>query len=180
MLLEETNATGVAAGRLRLSQWPSRGRAQRLTVYYLHDDTLGTPQSATDATRTCMGRLCTNRLDKLLSAHGHAKSLRLPGAVFRCRKRLEPHGFRDYLPALGRYAEPDPLGRGGSGNTLYAYASIVLSMLYPYGLSGWLNDLRVGIVWNGKHRDILGISLDIVHTPDGGSTTHTEPGETIP
>ncbi len=31
------------------------------------------------------------------------------------------NGFRDYAPQLGRYVEPDPLGRLGSGNNLYAY-----------------------------------------------------------
>ncbi|MGB6687307.1 MAG: RHS repeat-associated core domain-containing protein [Terracidiphilus sp.] len=32
------------------------------------------------------------------------------------------NGFRDYVPELGRYIEPDPLGRLGSGNNLYVYA----------------------------------------------------------
>jgi uncharacterized protein RhaS with RHS repeats len=36
-------------------------------------------------------------------------------------EQLNRNGFRDYLPALVRYAEPDPLGGLGSGINLHVY-----------------------------------------------------------
>jgi RHS repeat-associated protein len=45
----------------------------------------------------------------------------LPGQYFDVESGWNHNGFRDYIPDLGRYAEPDPLGRLGSGNNVYAY-----------------------------------------------------------
>jgi RHS repeat-associated protein len=51
------------------------------------------------------------------------QNLRLPGQYFDVESGWNHNGFRDYAPQLGRYIEPDPLGRLGSGNNLYAYVS---------------------------------------------------------
>ncbi|MFZ0734723.1 MAG: RHS repeat-associated core domain-containing protein [Candidatus Sulfotelmatobacter sp.] len=50
------------------------------------------------------------------------QNLRLPGQYFDVESGWNHNGFRDYAPGLGRYIEPDPLGRAGSGNNLYTYA----------------------------------------------------------
>ncbi len=42
------------------------------------------------------------------------QNLRLPGQYFDVESGWNHNGFRDYMPALGRYAEPDPLGMQGS------------------------------------------------------------------
>jgi RHS repeat-associated protein len=39
------------------------------------------------------------------------QNLRFPGQYFDVESGWNHNGFRDYLPNLGRYAEPVPLGR---------------------------------------------------------------------
>jgi RHS repeat-associated protein len=58
------------------------------------------------------------------------------------------NGFRDYLPQLGRYIEPDPLGRLGSGNNLYAYVDDdPIDFLDPLGE-------KVTVTQNGNTIDV--------------------------
>jgi RHS repeat-associated protein len=45
---------------------------------------------------------------------------RLPGQYYDHETGFHYNGFRDYLPSVGRYLEPDPVGLGGGLNT-YAY-----------------------------------------------------------
>ncbi len=47
--------------------------------------------------------------------------LRFPGQVFDGQAGLHDNYMRDYDPAIGRYAESDPIGLGSGVNT-YAYA----------------------------------------------------------
>ena len=99
--------------------WPC-STAQRST--YLHDDRLGTPQLATDSTQNIQWQASYEPFGTTPSVSGTiTQNLRFPGQYFDVESGWNHNGFRDYLPALGRYAEPDPLGRLGSGNDLYAY-----------------------------------------------------------
>jgi RHS repeat-associated protein len=59
------------------------------------------------------------------------QNLRLPGQYFDAESGWSHNGFRNYLPDLGRYAEPDPLAMQGgtrsfdskeNGANLYIYA----------------------------------------------------------
>lgn len=67
------------------------------------------------------------------------QNLRLPGQYFDGETGLHYNGFRDYMPALGRYLESDLIGLAGGLNT-YAYAvgnpttNIDQSGLEPKGL----------------------------------------------
>jgi RHS repeat-associated protein len=63
------------------------------------------------------------------------QNLRLPGQYFDVESGWNHNGFRDYAPQLGRYIEPDPLGRLGSGNDLYAYVyDNPTNLIDPLGL----------------------------------------------
>ena len=58
----------------------------------------------------------------------------LPRTVLRCRAGLNYNGYRDYDPAVGRYAESDPSGLGGGLNT-YGYSGAnPISNFDPLGL----------------------------------------------
>ena len=52
------------------------------------------------------------------------QNLRFPGQYFDVESGWNHNGFRDYLPAMGRYVEPDPLGILG-WNDLYVMSAII-------------------------------------------------------
>jgi RHS repeat-associated protein len=120
-LLEETNASGVAqADYLYLNGRPV-AVMNGSTLYYLNDDMLGAPQLATDSNQTVAWQASYDPFGQASVSGTITQNLRLPGQYFDVESGWNHNGFRDYAPQLGRYIEPDPLGRLGSGNNLYAY-----------------------------------------------------------
>jgi len=121
-LLEETDSSGVAqADYIYLNGRPI-AVLNGSTLYYLHDDMLGTPQVATDNNQAVQWQATYDAFGQASVSGTVTQNLRLPGQYFDLESGWNHNGFRDYAPALGRYAEPDPLGRLGSGNNLYLYA----------------------------------------------------------
>ena len=120
-LLEETNASGVAlADYIHLNGRPI-AVLNGATLYYLHDDMLGTPQLATDSNQVVQWQASYDSFGQASVSGTVTQNLRFPGQYFDVESGWNHNGFRDYAPTLGRYLEPDPLGRLGSGNNLYAY-----------------------------------------------------------
>ena len=137
MLLEETNASGVAqADYIYLNGRPV-AVLNGSTVYYLHTDLLGTPQLATDSNQAVAWKASYNPFGQTSSVSGTiTQNLRLPGQYFDLESGWNHNGFRDYAPGLGRYIEPDPLGRLGSGNNLYVYVGDnPTNLIDPSGLA---------------------------------------------
>jgi RHS repeat-associated protein len=91
-------------------------------LYFLHDDRLGTPQLATDATKTVQWSATYQPFGYTSTGIGAiVQNLRLPGQEFDAETGLYHNGLRDYVPALGRYLESDLIGLVGGPNT-YGYA----------------------------------------------------------
>ena len=123
MVLEATNASGAAQadyiyldGRPVATLNPSTG-----ALYFLHDDMLGTPQLATDSSQAVAWQATYEPFGQASISGTVTQNLRFPGQYFDLESGWNHNGFRDYAPQLGRYIEPDPLGRLGSGNNLYVY-----------------------------------------------------------
>lgn len=158
-LLEETNASGVAQadyiylnGRPIATLVPSTG-----ALYYLHDDSLGTPQLATDGSQNAAWQASYEPFGQASLSGAITQNLRFPGQYFDSESGWNHNGFRNYIPDLGRYAEPDPFGRAGSGNSLYVYVHndpvrlVDLLGLCPScklepGLAPFINDWWFGTV----------------------------------
>lgn len=121
LLLEETNASGVAQADYIYFDGRPVAVLNGSTLYYLHTDRLGTPQLATDSTQAVAWQASYDAFGQASVTGTITQNLRLPGQYFDVESGWNHNGFRDYLPTLGRYAEPDPLGRLGSGNNLYVY-----------------------------------------------------------
>jgi RHS repeat-associated protein len=138
-LLEETNASGAAqADHIYLNGRPV-AVLNGSTLYYLHTDHLGTPQSATDSNQIITWQATYQPFGQTSVSGTVTQNLRLPGQYFDVETGWNHNGFRDYLPALARYAEPDPLGRLGSGNDLYVHVGDnPTNLIDPLGRDVWL------------------------------------------
>lgn len=93
----------------------------------LHDDHLNTPRLITNNAQQAVWRwdqqepFGVNVPDENPSGLGAFEfPLRFPGQYFDKETNLHYNYFRDYDPAIGRYAESDPIGLNGGLNT-YAY-----------------------------------------------------------
>ena len=114
LLLEETNASGVAqADYIYLAGRPV-AVLNGSTLYYLHDDMLGTPQLATDSNQAVQWQASYDPFGQASVSGTITQNLRFPGQYFDVESGWNHNGFRDYLPDLGRYAEPDPLAVQGT------------------------------------------------------------------
>jgi RHS repeat-associated protein len=123
-LLEENDGAGTSrVDYVYLDDQPV-ATIQPITgkVYFLHDDRLGTPQLATDASETVQWSASYQPFGYTSTGIGAiVQNLRLPGQEFDAETGLYHNGFRDYLPELGRYLQSDPIGLDGDPNT-YQYA----------------------------------------------------------
>jgi len=141
MLLEETNSSGVAqADYIYLNGRPV-AVVNGSTLYFLHDDLLGTPQVASDNSENIQWQAGYEPFGTTTSVSGEiVQNLRLPGQYFDVESGWNHNGLRDYMTGLGRYAEPDPLGRLGSGNDLYVYVgNNPANFVDPLGLCAAMN-----------------------------------------
>jgi RHS repeat-associated protein len=111
---------------------PESGR-----VYAVLANHLGCPEAIQDAE----GRwVWTAQIEP----YGHAvvdvgadfhQPLRWPGHYFDAELGLHHNRFRMYSPELGRYLEPDPLGRAGGLENVYQYTTNPLKTVDVRGLS---------------------------------------------
>jgi len=97
-------------------------------VYYVSADNLGSPRSIVRASDNVeLWRWDSDPFGVLQPTNPNPGSgsitydLRFPGQVFDVETQMASNGMRDYVPATGRYLEPDPIGLGG-GLSRYAYA----------------------------------------------------------
>ena len=137
-LLEETDGQGNGVvDYLYLDSMPvatiSPGTGQ---FYFLHDDRLGTPQAASDSNQNVAWRPDYGPFGELGAVPSLiVQNLRLPGQEFDFDTGFYHNGFRDYMPAWGRYLESDPIGLAGGLNTYSYVAANPARSTDPSGLS---------------------------------------------
>jgi RHS repeat-associated protein len=98
-------------------------QASTNSIAFLHTDSLGTPQIATDGSQAIVWAGGSQPFGAIKSLPTTlVQNLRLPGQEFDQETGLYFNGFRPYVPGWGRYLQSDPTGLGGGLNT-YAYAA---------------------------------------------------------
>jgi len=112
------------------------------TFTWLHDDNLGTPRVATNASQTVVWKASYLPFGETVATSGTATvNLRFPGQYFDAESGFSHNGFRDYVPGWGRYLEADPIGVHDNdkpindGMNPYLYAGAQPNLAFdPWGL----------------------------------------------
>jgi RHS repeat-associated protein len=113
-----------------------------VSVYYIHTDHLNTPRRITSSSTNAIvwrwdsDPFGTTAANQNPSGNGtqFVYNPRLPGQYYDAETGLNYNYFRDYDPAVGRYAQSDPIGLLGGINS-YAYAAQnPISGVDPLGL----------------------------------------------
>ncbi len=123
-----------------------RPNGANVDVFYVHSDQLNTPRKVTVSTGTNANKLrwkwdpnpygegSPNENPSVPALGAFKYHLRFPGQYFDAETNLSYNYFRDYDPAIGRFAQSDPIGLSGGLNS-YAYGSAnPLSNFDPLGL----------------------------------------------
>ena len=94
-------------------------------VYAVFADHLGCPERVEDmAGKTVWAAvIAPYGTAQITAGADFHQPLRWPGHYFDAELGLQYNRFRTYSPELGRYLEPDPLGRGGGFENVYAYTN---------------------------------------------------------
>ena len=129
-LIAETGET--TADYLYLNGNPF-AKGEGASVYFYHNDHLGTPQRMTDNTKQIVWAGEFKPFGEAINITGTVtNSLRFPGQYAEQETMLHYNYFRDYKPDTGRYEEADPIGLQG-GMNLYSYTdnnSLIRSDIY--------------------------------------------------
>lgn len=91
------------------------------SLYYSHNDHLGTPQVFTDQNQNVVWQADYQPFGEVSETTNiFANNLRFAGQYYDQETELHYNYFRDYVPQTGRYIQSDPIGLLGGLNT-YAY-----------------------------------------------------------
>jgi len=123
-LIEET----VWLGEIPVATLKPSGSS--VALFYIHSDGLNTPRQVTrPSDHTAMWTWNSDPFGtdaanpNPAGAGTFAYNLRFPGQLFDGQGGLHANGFRDYDPAIARYAQGDPIGLNGGSFSTYAYAN---------------------------------------------------------
>jgi RHS repeat-associated protein len=136
-LIAESNGSGaITAVYVYLNAQPL-AKIEGTSVYYYHNDALGTPQKMTDSTGTVVWAADYKPFGEVtITVSTITNNLRFPGQYFDQETGLHYNYYRDYNPAIGRYPEADPVGIIRGENHLYVYvANRPITDIDPKGLA---------------------------------------------
>ncbi len=123
-LLSETtqNGTSIGSDYIWLNGQPI-GLIRNGSLYYVHDDHLGRPDTITNASGSVVWKAANAAFDSsVLSTSIGSFNLAFPGQYYDSESTLYYNGARYYNSLLGAYMQSDPIGLAG-GLTTYAYVS---------------------------------------------------------
>lgn len=103
------------------------------TLYYYHNDQLGTPLRLTDGTGTVVWSAEYDPFGKatVSGASTITNNFRFPGQYYDEETGLQFNWHRYYDPSTGRYLTPDPIGLAGGDVNLY----LMFGITPPAGLT---------------------------------------------
>jgi RHS repeat-associated protein len=118
-------------GSLRLAMANAAG-----TIYYYHNNSLGTPELMTDATNLVVWEAIYDPFGSA-SVNRHStvtNNFRFPGQFFDAETGYHYNWHRYYDPKTGRYLTPDPIGLAGGINPYVYVQNDPVNAVDPFGL----------------------------------------------
>ncbi len=108
-LIAETSSAGAAIAEYVHLDGQPLSKIDSGGTRYIHTDHLGTPVLMTNASKAVVWQIESKPFGETTSITGSALlNLRFPGQYFDSETGLHQNWFRDYMPKVGRYIEPDP------------------------------------------------------------------------
>ena len=118
------------------------------SVYYYHNDHLGTPQVLTDDTGGIAWKAAYTPFGEAVASIQTVENpFRFPGQYYDSETGLHYNYFRYYDPSTGRYVTPDPIGLEGGINLFLYVAANPVRWIDPLGLYGWLVHYHKTELW---------------------------------
>jgi RHS repeat-associated protein len=105
------------------------------TVYYFHNDHIGTPQVLTDDAQAVAWKAAYTPFGAAVpSIQTVENPFRFPGQYYDAETGLHYNYFRYYNPQTGRYITPDPIGLEGGVNLFSYVENNPMRLVDPWGL----------------------------------------------
>jgi len=136
-LIAETDETGTTiAEYFYLWQQPLAMIRPAETLYYYHNDHLGTPQVLTDDSQAIVWKAVYAAFGEAeIQVEAVENPFRFPGQYYDSETGLHYNWNRYYDPKTGRYLTPDPIGLEGGINLFTYVANSPTTSMDPSGLS---------------------------------------------
>ena len=110
LIAETTSAGATVAEYIWLESQPL-AKIDPGGTRHIHTDHLGTPQVMTSSTGAIVWQIESKPFGETVSLTGTALlNLRFPGQYYDGETGLHQNWFRDYMPKIGLYVVPDPIG----------------------------------------------------------------------
>jgi RHS repeat-associated protein len=121
LIAESDSAGSVTSEYVYLNGQPLT-KIEGNSVYYYHNDHLGTPQKMTDSAGAVVWSADYKPFgEATITVSTITNNLRFPGQYYDTETGLNYNYFRDYNPVIGRYVQADPIGNMSGQNHLFVY-----------------------------------------------------------
>jgi len=105
------------------------------TLFFVHNDHLGTPQAITDTDKNIVWKANYKPFGEVAEVVAAIDMpARFPGQYYDKETGYHYNYYRDYDPSLGRYIQSDPIGLNGGLNTYSYVGGNPLNRYDPLGL----------------------------------------------
>jgi RHS repeat-associated protein len=141
-LIAESDGSGATTAEYVYLNSAPLAKIEGNSVYFYHDDNLGTPQKMTDSTGTVVWSADYKPFgEATITVSTITNNLRFPGQYYDAETGLHYNYYRDYNPVIGRYIESDSIGIQQGKNHLYVYTED--NPIVKFDLQGLITSILV-------------------------------------